>query len=147
MAQVDTVCDLVFAGDCALYAGSQSNMQHSMDLFSTACDNFGLTISTNKTEVMQQPWKAHAEPNITVNKQKFSVVDRFTYLVNTQYRAVHIDDEVDTRIDRVSAAFGKLRSNVWERRGISLETKLKVFKAVILASLLESGVYFNNNNN
>ena len=51
----ETACDFLFADDCALAASTQSDMQHSMDLFSSACDNFGLTISTKKTEVMYQP--------------------------------------------------------------------------------------------
>ena len=96
------------------------------------------SISTKKTEVMHQPapLKAGAEPTITVNTQKLSTVDRFTYLGSILSRAVHTDDEVDTRIARASAAFGIFPSNVWERRGISLETKLKVYTAVMLPSLL-----------
>ena len=35
-----------------------------------------------------------------------------------------------------SSSFGRLRKNVWERKGISLNTKLKVYKAVVLPSLL-----------
>ena len=42
-----------------------------MDRFSAACDNFGLTISTKKTEVMYQPGPGnkHIEPQIKVNGQ------------------------------------------------------------------------------
>ena len=47
--------DFLFADDCALNATIEHNMQDSLDSFSTACDNFGLTISTKKTEVMFQP--------------------------------------------------------------------------------------------
>ena len=46
-------------------------MQHSIDKFAEACNNFGLTISTKKNEVMHQPapGKTYAEPNITINGQ------------------------------------------------------------------------------
>nr|VZI19363.1 unnamed protein product [Spirometra erinaceieuropaei] len=44
-----TVHELLFADDCALNITSEENMQRSMDLFSTACENFGLVISTVKT--------------------------------------------------------------------------------------------------
>uniref|UniRef100_K7EZ86 Reverse transcriptase domain-containing protein n=2 Tax=Pelodiscus sinensis TaxID=13735 RepID=K7EZ86_PELSI len=47
--------DLLFADDCALNAGSEQEMQASMDKFAAACDNFGLLINTKKTEVMHQP--------------------------------------------------------------------------------------------
>ena len=33
-------------------------------------------------------------------------------------------------------AFGRLRANVWERNGIKLDTKLKVYNAVVLPTLL-----------
>lgn len=39
----------------AVNAGPESNLQSGMDLFSTACKNFGLTISTKKPEVLFQP--------------------------------------------------------------------------------------------
>ena len=55
---------------------------------------------------------------------------------NTVSRAVHIDDEVTATIAKASVAFGILRANVWERNGIKLDTKLKVYKAVVLPTLL-----------
>ena len=71
-----------------------------------------------------------------MNGQKLQVVDKFTYLGSTLSRAVHIDDEVTARTAKASVAFGRLRTNVWERNGISLDTKLKVYKAVVLPTLL-----------
>ena len=91
-----------------------------------------------KTEVVHQPapGKPYNEPTITVNGQKLKVVDKFTYLGSTLSRAVHIDDEITARIAKASVAFGRLRANVWERNGIKLDTKLKVYKAVVLPTLL-----------
>ena len=113
-------------------------MQGAVDRMSKACDNFQLTISTKKTEVVHQPapGKPYSEPTITVNGQKLQVVDKFTYLGSTLSRAVHIDDEVIARTAKASEAFGRLRTNVWERNGIRLDTKLKVYKAVVLPNLL-----------
>ena len=101
-------------------------------------DNCDLTISTKKTEVVHQPEpvKPYNEPTITVNGQKLKVVDKFTYLGSTLCGAVHINDEVTARIAKASVAFGRLRANVWERNGIKLDTKLKVYKAVVLQTLL-----------
>nr|VZI36781.1 unnamed protein product [Spirometra erinaceieuropaei] len=44
-----TVHELLFADDCALNTASEEEMQRSMDLFSAACENFGLVINTQKT--------------------------------------------------------------------------------------------------
>ena len=97
-----------------------------------ACDNFQLTISTKMTEVVHQPASAkpYTEPTITVNGQKLQVVDKFTYLGSTLSRAVHIDDEVTARTAKASVALA-----VWERNGVRLDTKLKVYKAVVLPTL------------
>lgn len=136
--QVDRLRDFLFADDCALNAGNEADMQHSVNLFSTACDNFGLTISTKKTEVMYQPapGKPYKEPTVTVNGEQLTAVDRFTYLGSTLSRTTLIDDESDTRIAKASAAFGRLRTLVWNRKGVHLSTKLKVYRAIVLTTLL-----------
>ena len=134
----DSINDLLFADDCALNATSEANMQQSADIFSEACSNFGLTISTKKTEVMHQPapGKQYIEPNININGQRLNVVDKFTYLGSTLSQNVVIDDEINTRLAKASAAFGRLGQNVWDRRGITTLTKIKVYKAVVLTTLL-----------
>ena len=135
---VDKLRDFLFADDCALNAGSAEDLQHSMDLFSNACSNFGLTISTKKTEVMYQPApkKPYQEHTVTVNGQKLVTVDKFVYLGSTLSRSVHIDDETHARIAKASSSFGRIRSSVWERKGVSLPTKLSVYKAIVLTTLL-----------
>ena len=79
-----------------------------------------------KTDVVLQPapGKPYNVPAVIVNGQKLKVVDKFTYLEGTFSKAVHIDDEVTTRIAKASVVFGRLRANVWERNGIKLDTKL-----------------------
>ncbi|XP_015771386.1 PREDICTED: uncharacterized protein LOC107349716 [Acropora digitifera] len=77
----DTVIrDLRFADDCALNANNEQKMQLEMDGFSTACDNFGLTISTKKTEVMSQsaPGNPYQEHDITVKGKRLHIVKNFT---------------------------------------------------------------------
>ena len=44
--------------------------------------------------------------------------------------------KVNTRLAKASAAFGWLHRNVWNRRGISEATKIKVYRAVVLTTLL-----------
>ena len=113
-------------------------MQGAVDRMSKACDNFQLTISTKKTGELYQPapGKSYSEPTIIVNGLKLQVVDKFAYLRSTLSRAVHIDDDVTARTAKASVAFGRLRTNVWERNGVRLDTKLKVYKAVVLSTLL-----------
>ena len=90
------------------------------------------------TEVVYQPapGKPYKEPTITVKGQRLQVVDKFIYLGSTMSRVVHIDDEVNARIAKASAAFGRLRLSIWDRSGIRLETKLKGYRSVVLPTLL-----------
>nr|VZI00205.1 unnamed protein product [Spirometra erinaceieuropaei] len=136
-----TVHELLFADDCALNTTSEEEMQRSMDLFSAACENFGLVINTQKTVVMHQPppnsaTAPNAPPQISVNGTHLQVVENFPYLGSTLSRNTKIDDEVANRISKASQAFGRLQSTVWNRHGLQLSTKLKMYKAVILPTLL-----------
>ena len=83
-------------------------MQKGVDQVSDSCDSYDLTINIKKTEVVYQPAprKPYKEPTITLKDQRLQVVDKFTYLESTLSRGVHIDDEVNARIAKVSAAFG-----------------------------------------
>ncbi|XP_076036009.1 uncharacterized protein LOC143021970 [Oratosquilla oratoria] len=122
----------------ALNASDEQGMQLQMDKFSSACDNFGLTISTKKTEVMFQPVprNQYHEPQIQLNGQTLQAVENFTYLGSTLSRSANIDAEVNNRSSKASSAFGRLRKNVWETREISLVTKLKVYRTIALTTLL-----------
>nr|VZI17343.1 unnamed protein product [Spirometra erinaceieuropaei] len=78
----------------------------------------------------------NAPPQINVNGTQLQVVENFPYLGSTLSRNTKIDDEVANRISKASQAFGRLRSTVWNRHGLQLSTKLKMYKAVILPTCL-----------
>ena len=67
---------------------------------------------------------------------RLEVVDKFTCLGSTLSRVVHIDDEVNARIAKASAPFGRLCGSIWDRSGIRLDTKLKVYRSVVQPTLL-----------
>ena len=98
----DVVDKLLYADDLAENTKSEEKMQGAVDCMSKACDNFQLTISTKKTEEVNQPapGKPYSEPTITVNGQKLQVVDKFIYLGSTLSRAVHIDDKLQPELRR-----------------------------------------------
>ena len=130
--------EFLFADDMAKGAPTEEKMQKGIDQVSDSCDSSVLTISIKKTEVIDQlaPGKPYKEPTITVKGQRLQVVDKFTCLGSTLSGVVHIDDGVNARIAKASAAFGRLRDSVSDRIGIRPDTKLKVYKAVVLPTLL-----------
>ena len=47
-----------------------------------------------------------------------------------------MDTEINNRVAKASASFGRLIKSVWECRRLSLSTKLNVYSAVVLTTLL-----------
>ena len=76
--QNDVLDELLYIDDMDNNASSEAKMQRAMGQVSQSCDNYDLTISTKKTEVVHQPapGKPYNEPNITVNGQNLKVVDK-----------------------------------------------------------------------
>ena len=132
------VRDFLFADDCALAAHSEVDLQELADCFTTAAKSFGLTVSIKKTEVLRQlaPNTARPPPNITMDGNALKNEDTFKYLGSCINSAANLDDEVLCRISRASQAFGRLHTRVCHERGISIKTKLSVYRAVVLPSLL-----------
>ena len=112
----------LFADDMAKSAPTEEKRQKSVDQVCNSCDSYDLTISIKKTEVVYQPapGKPYKEPNITVKGQRLQLVDKSTYLGSTLSGVLHIGDEVNARIAKVSAAFGRLL----EVFGIEVESDL-----------------------
>ena len=106
--------DCLFANECALNTGSEADMQCFIYMFSTACTNLSLTISTKKTEVLHQPapGKQHVEPDITGKGQRLNAETRFTYLGSTLSQNATIDYKINVGIAKASTTSGRLFANV-----------------------------------
>ncbi|VDL94503.1 unnamed protein product [Schistocephalus solidus] len=87
--------------------------------------------------VMHQspPSVEYNDPRINVNGAQLKTVETFAHLESTQSRNTRIDDEFAQWISKTSQAFGRLQASVWHRHGIHLNTKLKMYKAVVLTTL------------
>ena len=133
----DWIRGFVFSDDCVLNTATEAKMQQSMNRFAASCRDFGLTISTSKTEVMLQPAppQPYSESQIIVDGDTLKAFDDFSYLDRTLSTSVNIDSEVDKRIAKAGSTFGRIRASVRDRKGITLNTKLKVYRAAVLPTL------------
>ncbi|VDM00197.1 unnamed protein product [Schistocephalus solidus] len=59
---------------------------------------------------------------------------------STLSRNTTIDDEVAQRISKAIQTFGRVQASVWNRQGINLNTKFKMYKAVVLKTLLHGAM-------
>ena len=95
--------DFLFADDEAIVAHSAKDLQQLMNHFSKACQDFGLTISLKKTQVMGQG--EDSPPSITISTQELEVVHDFVYLGSTISDTLSLDVELDKCIGKAATMF------------------------------------------
>ncbi|KAK3788582.1 hypothetical protein RRG08_031238 [Elysia crispata] len=105
-----------------------------MDGFSHTCRKFGLVISLTKTNVRSQDVPSRIE--IRIGNQELEVTDHLTYLGLTMTYNLSVDAELDKRIAKAAAAVAQLSKGVWTNTQLTLNSKLNVYQACVLSSLL-----------
>ena len=132
------VRDLLFADDCAVCAHTFDDIQCIMKCFNRSAERFGLSISLKKTHALFQPKPGGSPvpPPIMVGDHPLTYVQNFIYLGSSLSVDTTLATEVSCRISKASSAFGKLSRKLWNRHDIKLTTKISVYKAAILPTLL-----------
>ena len=130
--------EALFADDCARMAHKPGDLQTMLNSFSDASKQFGLSISLEKTEVLFQraPNSVAPQPVIFIDDVELKVVDSFKYLGSMISVDGSLDKEIAYRISKASQALGRLRNRLLNHHNVTLDTKLKVYRAVVLSSLL-----------
>jgi hypothetical protein len=77
-------------------------------------------------------------PKIKINGEILNCVHSFTYMYlgGSLSFSNSLDKEISTRIAKASASYGRLQKRVWSERGLIMETKCAMYKAVVLSTLL-----------
>ena len=73
---------------------------------------------------------------VHVDGAALNAVDRFCYLGSVLSNDATIDNDVTKRLAAASGAFGALEKRLWNERDVRLATKVAVYKAVVLTTLL-----------
>ena len=135
-AKVHTVFikKMLFADDAALTSHTEEGLQQLISKFAHPCNEFGLTISIKKTNIMGQA--VPAVPSININGEVLEVTDRFTYPGSTITNNLSHDAEIEKRIAKAATVMSKLSKRARENYQLTLNTKLKVYQACILSTLL-----------
>lgn len=129
--------ELQFADDCALVAHSLEDLQEITSHFASAAKSFGLTISLKKMEVLYQlaPGSSYEEPTVLIDDTRLNAVNKFCYLGSIITSSASLDVEIESRTRKACFAFGQLKDRVWSQN-IRLATKCKVYRAVVISTLL-----------
>jgi len=128
------VHDLDYAYDIALLADFVEAGQTFLDKVATAVAKLGLRISGPKTKVVSFGYDT---PEIVLDTIPLEVVPTSVYLGSSfSANSVTSLDEVECCVGKASVVFARLKECVWKRCNISLKTKMKIYNAVVITTLL-----------
>ena len=91
-------------------------------------------MSLKKTNVMAQG--TVNQPKISVDNYELEAVHNFTYLGSTISSNISLDAEIDKRIGKAATTFARLSSRVWENPKLTIKTKVAVYNACVVSTLL-----------
>ena len=65
-----------------------------------------------------------------------NTVEHFTYLGSVISNDATVSKDLDNRLSKASSSFGGLSKRVWQSHSLRLSTKIQVYRAVIIPTLL-----------
>ena len=75
-------------------------------------------------------------PRITINGSALTNVSSFKYLGSTISSTVSMDAELTSRIGKATGVMSKLDKRVWTNKALTTHTKLRVYSACVISTLL-----------
>ena len=131
------ICDLRFADDVMTGCLSSDALQSFncfIDRFTRVACSWGLSVSTDKTKAMIQPYTCSLPFNISSNT--IETVSSYQYLGSALSSDASLDNEINNRIFKAAKQFSALKCKVWYNANLSKLTKLAVFNATVIPALL-----------
>ena len=143
LTTINLVREMLFADDSAIVTHSSEDRQYLSDHFAKAATQFSLKINIKKTECLYQPVKLASPPPkddiITINNNPLASCTDFKYLGSIMSSNNKIDIEIVNKMGKASTAFAKLQDRLWKNKHVSINVKYKVYRAVVLSTLLYGG--------
>ena len=135
---LQNIKELQYADDAAIVAHSPEALQRLIDTIYQTYNRLGLKMNTDKTEVLRGKFEGDGQENtcINVGPAQLKNVQAFKYLGSYLTDDCSLDKEITQRIGKAAAAFGSLRGRVFSNRNLKLPTKISVYHAVCLSTLL-----------
>ena len=75
-------------------------------------------------------------PSLFIHNYKLEVVHEFVYLGSTITDNLSIDSELNKRIEKDAMTLSRLTKRVWSNNKLSDQTKVNVYKACVISTLL-----------
>ena len=125
--------DLDYADDIALLSHTHTHIQEKTQRLNTFAKQFGLNISSKKTEIMAL--NATNTPQVQIDSEELHYTDRFTYLGSIIGRDGGTDLDIQSRLNKARNSLNMM-NKVWRSSTYSTRTKLKLYHSCVLTTLL-----------
>ena len=120
----DMAADIRYADDTTLVSAIFSKLKLSTQELEIACMKWGLKINGDKCKIISPETE-----DIEINGEPVENVDSFVFLGSS---ITNTTDDVKRRIALACSAFGRLKTNLWNRRGITNALKTRLYFSLIL---------------
>jgi len=128
---------LMYADDIALFSDNAESLEVAAQEVHQKMKQWGMPLGVKKCKVLVVSKSDDVpQPVIVLDGEQLEVVKKFEYLGSMFTHDNNLDTEISHRISRAAMAFASLRGTLWGDRRISLHTKVRIFNAVVMSSLL-----------
>lgn len=128
--------ELQYADDSATPAHGHECLQSSACVFHQAYARVGLEVSMKKTETLHYHPQGSVPPPLHLGPDALKSTESFPHLGSIVSSSCNISDEICHRIASASSSFGRLRRRVFTNRDLKNGTKVAVYRAVCVSTLL-----------
>jgi sorting nexin-29 len=127
---------LVYADDVNILGGIIHSAKKNADDLVIASKETGLEINNEKTKYMVMSRNQNGGQNhIKIDSKSFERVEEFKYLGTTLTNRNSIHEEIKSRLKSRNACYHSVQ-NLLSSRLISINTKIRVYRTVVLAVVL-----------
>lgn len=133
-----SIRELQYADDNPTSCQIVEDLQRTAIAYNTAYECFGMQVNTDKTKALIQhpPGQILPNANTTINNQPLEEVDQLSYLGSMLTSNPTCKKDVESRIRAAHSAYGCLNDRVLNNHALTINTKIMVFRAVVLSTLL-----------
>ena len=127
------VCNLRFADDIDLLAGTEAELQELTDRLDKCASQYGMEISTEKSQILVNS-NSERHTNIMVGTEKLEEVTSFKHLGVALSKDGTSTNEIRKRIAMATSTMTQL-TKIW-KSSMCLTVKVKLYKSLVLSILL-----------
>ena len=126
---------LLFADDMVLVADSVESLQMNLRKLDESLTRWKMKMNWEKTEVMKVG-KERGHCCVEVRDRRLESVEVVKYLGVMISGDGRMEEEIRSRIGKAARVIGVLNEPVWKRKELSRRTKLRVYNAIVVPTLV-----------